>query len=757
MSGTVQGVGFRPFVYRIARELELDGWVENTSEGVRIEIEGSPARVDRFLERLRADPPRLAVIERVESRSIPTAAPRGFRVRESPRPTARTTLVPPDLATCAECLREMRSPSDRRYRYPFLNCTNCGPRFSIIEGLPYDRERTSMRRFPMCRRCREEYVDPENRRFHAEPTACAECGPALRWASAGGGDAVAEGALAEAIRALDSGEIVAVKGLGGYQLVVDATNETAVARLRERKRRGRKPFAVMYPGIVEVEEEIRLTDPEKELLASPAAPIVIAPRRKGVGRLAPSVAPGNPNVGVMVPYTPLHHLLLAGLRRPIVATSGNRAEEPISIDDAEARDRLGGLADSFLHHDRVIVRPVDDSVVRVVLGRPQVLRRARGYAPQPIGSASCDGNLLAVGPLLKATVAATVAGRRIVSQHLGDLDNPFAYQSFERAVADLTAFYAWTPELIAHDLHPEYRSTRFALRQGVSTLPVQHHYAHVLSAMADDDLSPPVLGVAWDGTGFGTDGTIWGGEFLRVDGSGYERRGHLRTFPLPGGDSVAHEPRRSAAGLLFELNGAVALDPASTAYALAPFAESERGALAQMLRGSVRTVRTSSAGRLFDAAASILGLGQFNDFEGDAPMRLEFAALEAIDSGFRPTPYDFEIVVSGDGLSADWAGAIRGLQDDRRDPARAAARFHETLAALITAVADRVNEPEVVLTGGCFQNVLLTERTVDRLTARGFRPHWHSRVPPNDGGIALGQLIAAERVKVGSSVPENAR
>ena len=592
---------------------------------------------------------------------------------------------------------------------------------------------------------RTGYRDPANRRFHAQPTACPVCGPSLSFESRDGAVlARAEAAIGEAGRSLAEGRIVALKGLGGFQLLADATNEEAVAGLRRRKRRGRKPFAVMFPSLRALQAAAGIGALERGLLSSPASPIVLVPLRPGETGLCPSVAPGNPMVGAMLPYSPLHHLLLAVGGRPLVATSGNLSDEPICIDNDEARTRLRALADVFLLHDRPIVRPVDDSVTRVLRGRVQILRRARGYAPLAVGVGRAMPAVLAVGPQLKNTIAVGLGDRIVSSQHLGDLDNAETFHAFRRAVEDLRRFYEFTPEWVAHDAHPDYLSTRYARELGIPTIPVQHHLAHVLSCLADAEVEPPVLGVAWDGTGYGTDGTIWGGEFLRVESGRFERVGHLRRFPLVGGDAAVREPRRSAAGVLFELQGERAL--AEDGIALSPFRRSEAPVFAQMLRRSLHVVPTSSAGRLFDAVSSLLGLVHVSDFEGEAAMAVEFAIGPREAGATEPPPYPYRIVREEDRYVLDWGPMIDALLEERSDVARAAERFHVTLADGIVEVARRCGEPRVALTGGCFQNRRLTELTLDRLAAAGLQAVWHSRVPPNDGGVSVGQVLYAAGV-----------
>lgn len=730
MRGAVQGVGFRPFLHRLAGDLGLAGWVRNGPDGVLCEFEGPPAALAALLERIPRERPPRAAIHGMEHAFLDPVGYEGFAIRESATADAATAVVLPDIATCADCLREMFDPADRRHRYPFINCAHCGPRYTIVESLPYDRPRTTMKAFAMCGACRAEYENPGDRRFHAQPVACPECGPRLELRTpAGVPQAHRDEALRAAARALRDGSIVAVKGVGGFHLMADARNGRAVLRLRERKGREEKPFAVLYPSLDAVRAATRVTPLEENLLASPEGPIVLV-RRQDDG-LAPSVAPGNPYLGILLPSNPLHHLLAADLGFPVVATSGNLSEEPICTDNREALERLGGIADLFLVHDRPIGRPVDDSIVRVVLGRPLLLRRARGHAPFPVGlSPPAAPPALALGAQLKSTLAISVGEDAVLSQHLGDLGSGPAFENFRNVIRDMEALYGHRPRIVACDLHPDYRSTRHAASLGHPVVSIQHHYAHVLSCMAENELDPPVLGVAWDGTGWGPDGTVWGGEFLRVADGGFERSAHLRTFGLPGGEKAVVEPRRAALGVLFEMFGS------GLPGDLAPVRSFERGELAillAMLGKGLRTPRTSSAGRLFDAAASLLGLRQRCTFEGQAAMDLEFLAEDRETDGHY------------DGAGEDWEPLMRAILDDLRRgvPAgRIAARFHNSLAETIVQVARRLGDERVVLSGGCFQNRVLTERAVRRLREEGFRPYWHQRVPPNDGGIALGQLAA---------------
>ena len=744
--GAVQGVGFRPFVYRLATGLGLSGWVANTSQGVTVEVEGPQARLEEFVLRVEQDAPPRSSISSLEFSVLDEAGYAGFEIRESAG-GPKTAVVLPDIATCADCLREIFDLSDRRYRYPFTNCTNCGPRFSIVESLPYDRPNTSMRRFEMCQACRAEYEDPLDRRFHAQPNACPACGPHLElWDAAGEVRASRDEALLQTAEALRRGAIVAVKGLGGFHLMVDARSEEAVGRLRARKGREEKPLALMYPSLELVKAHCEVSKLEERLLRSPECPIVLLRRR--AADVADGVAPRNPYLGVMLPYTPLHHLLMADLGFPVVATSGNLSEEPICIDEREALARLGDIAQVFLAHNRPIVHHVDDSVARVLLGRELVLRRARGYAPLPVQLRKEVPALVAVGGHLKNTVATSGGDQVFVSQHIGDLETAPALEAFRNVLGALRALHDVRPVAVACDAHPDYASTRFANRSGLPTVAVQHHYAHVLSCMAENELEAPVLGVSWDGTGYGVDGSVWGGEFLRVTEDSFERVAHLRTFRLPGGEKAVREPKRAALGLLYEVFGEGLFEMANL-LPLAACSHEERDVVRAMLDKGINAPVTSSAGRLFDAVASLVGLRQENRFEGQAAMELEFACAGVeVDEC-----HEFKVVETAGGaqggpLVLDWGPLVRGVLDDVRDGvpvSTISAKFHNTLAEAICAVARRIGEERVVLTGGCFQNRYLTERAVRRLQDEGFRPYWHQRVPPNDGGIALGQIMAAAR------------
>ncbi len=778
MRGAVQGVGFRPFVYRLAVGLDLAGWVSNSVQGAWIELEGAKEKLEQFLARLGSEMPPNCFLQSVETAWLDPAGYTGFEIRASDTAGEKTALVLPDIATCADCVREIFDPVDRRYRYPFTNCTNCGPRYSIIEALPYDRANTSMRLFQMCPSCQAEYDNPRDRRFHAQPNACPVCGPHLElWDPMGKVLATHDDALRAASEAVRAGQVVAVKGLGGFHLIVDARNDSAVRRLRQRKGREEKPFALMFPSLAVVRAACALSPAEERLLRAPEAPIVLVQRNvEPEVQIAESVAPGNPYLGVMLPYTPLHHLLMAELGFPVVATSGNRSDEPICTDELDALDRLRGIADLFLVHNRPIVRHVDDSIVQVVLGRELVLRRARGYAPLPIMLNATvhvpkPEAILAVGAQLKNAIALRIGRQVFVSQHIGDLDTELAQAAFRRVTADLQRLYERRAGVIVADLHPDYVSTRVAEQLAGGGSPaeasvgysgssapqivhVQHHIAHVLACMAENELEPPVLGVSWDGTGYGLDGTVWGGEFFVIAAGSARHVARLRRFRLPGGDKAIREPRRTALGLLFELAGHDESRWMRLEQRMAgAFKPAELQMLTSMLDRRLNSPVCSSVGRLFDAVAALLGLCYFNRFEGQAAMALEFAAVGAES----PAEYHLRIRpvrAFGPGAHAqssaqfelDWAPMVETILHDidgGLSVGQVAAGFHNALAEAIVAVAHRAGQERVVLSGGCFQNRLLTERAVRLLERDGFRPYWHQRVPPNDGGVALGQVIAA--------------
>lgn len=746
--GAVQGVGFRPFVYRLAAELGLNGWVNNTARGVLLEVEGAREKLDEFLLRVEREKPSISFIQSLESSFADPVGYACFEIRTSDDGEEKTALVLPDIATCPECVREIFDPANRRFGYPFTNCTNCGPRYTIIESLPYDRSRTTMKKFTMCAECEREYRDPGNRRFHAQPNACPKCGPQLQlWDMTGKVLSKSDAALEEAAEAIREGKIVGVKGLGGFLLMVDARNEDAVSRLRQRKHREEKPFALMFPALEDVLQECELTPLEERLLRSPESPIVLVHRKTSEkSALSASVAPGNPMLGVMLPYTPLHHLLMRALGFAVIATSGNLSDEPICIDEADAVERLHMIADLLLVHDRPILRHVDDSIVRVMAGREMVMRRARGVAPLPVMLDQEMPTLLGVGAHQKNTVALSVGRQVFLSQHIGDLETEQASMAFERVVESLEGLYEAKPDTVACDLHPNYISTEYANRVCKEPVRVQHHYAHVLSCMAENEVKAPALGVAWDGSGWGPDGTVWGGEFLKIDECKYTRAVRLRPLRLAGSERAVREPRRCGLGLLFEALG----DDVFNREDLSPvhaFAATERKIVAAMLRQGLNSPWTSSAGRLFDAVASLIGVRQVSRYEGQAAMELEWLAVQSDDHG----TYAFEITEPTNAESPaelDWAPMVSGVIADlqrKATQATMARKFHNTLAEMIARVAAEHPGFPVALSGGCFQNRLLTELTVARLTDDGVKVYWHQRVPPNDGGIALGQVVAAAR------------
>jgi hydrogenase maturation protein HypF len=746
VQGVVQGVGFRPFVHAAATARGLSGWVRNRTDGVRIEVEGPAPRVEDFRRALEREAPPAARLMRIDVEEQPLHREKDFRILDSdPRAPPRPS-VPADLATCPECLGEVASAGERRFRYPFTNCTRCGPRWTIIESLPYDRARTSMKGFALCAACEAEYRDTRDRRFHAQPVACPACGPSVRLLTPGGtrlGEG--EAALRGAVEGVLSGRVLALQGLGGFQLLVDATNPEAVALLRQRKRRPEKPFAVMFPSLESLRAACVLTSEEEAVLTSPAAPILLLRKRSSEGTkavVAGAVAPGNPWLGALLPYTPLHRLLLELAERPLLCTSGNLSDEPLCIGPTEALERLHGVADLFLVHDRPILRPVDDSVARMGPDGLLMLRRARGYAPLPLSLGAGTPCLLALGGQLKGTIALTAGAQAVVSQHLGDLGSVEGSRLLERTVEDLLRLLEARPVAVACDLHPDYASTRLGERLatswGVPLLHVQHHHAHIAAGMAEHGLSGPVLGLAWDGAGLGTDGTLWGGEALIVEGARFRRVAHLRPFRLPGGERALREPRRAALGLLHALDG-----PAGTTHLREGFTPREADVLAAMLGRGLQSPITTSMGRLFDAVAALSGVRAQAGFEGQAAMALEFAAGE--EGAVEPYPLPLR---DGEPAVADWEPLIRALLVDRERGAPAslmANRFHAALASLAEAIALRAGLPQVVLAGGCFQNLRLLRDTQARLRARGFEVWTPRQYPPNDGSLSLGQLAVAAR------------
>ena len=753
-------MGFRPFVYVTASELALTGSVTNDVSGVVIEVEGGSAAVEEFGRRLRSDAPPLAVVEAVRETELPTRGGTGFTIERSTGSGAARTLASPDVSLCDDCLRELRDPADRRYRHPFITCTNCGPRFTIITDLPYDRATTTMAGFEMCPACRSEYDDPADRRFHAQPIACPDCGPRLRLVAKDGSSLVGEAALAATRERLAAGGIVAVKGLGGYHLACDAGNEPTVAELRRRKRRGDKPFAVMVADLAAAREIVELSEEEERLLGGVRRPVMLARRGEECARhVAASVAPGNPDLGVLLPYTPLH-VLLFGLPgdepgpQVLVMTSGNLSGEPIVTEDEEALAKLEPLVDAWLMHDRPIHVPCDDSVARVVAGAELPIRRSRGYAPLPIALPFEVDPTLAVGADLKNTCALASGRYAWVSQHIGDMDDLSTLDAFTSTERHLEMLTGVDPGVLVADQHPGYRSSGWAgsHADGRPVRTVQHHHAHVASVMGEHGLGhdEPVIGFAFDGTGFGTDKAVWGGEVLIADYKGFRRAAHLAYVALPGGDASVHRPYRMA---LSHLRGAgLSWDGDIPSVAACP--PTELGVLAHQLETGFGCVPTSSMGRLFDAVASLAGVRHVVDYEAEAAMEFEGLARVPLTGGPDPRqvePYAFQVnrgTTAEETSTADAAPVIRAVVDDVRAGVPAStisARFHAAVTQLMVELADLAREQTglatVVLGGGVFQNALLLEASYAALTERGFDVLRPRLLPPNDGGIALGQIL----------------
>jgi hydrogenase maturation protein HypF len=760
--GVVQGVGFRPFVYSEAKARGLSGWVRNGRAAVELEVEGLPDAMSAFVAALQTATPAAARVDRVVVAPIVLCGEgdeEGFQILRSQAPAeapGSTMLPAPDQATCSACRAEVVQAGTRRFAYPFTACASCGPRYSMIEALPYDRERTTLGRFAMCNRCAAEYGDPADRRFHAEAIACPGCGPALALLS-GDGTVIERHAraLAAAEGALRDGAIVALKGLGGYQLLVDATDASAVARLRERKRRDEKPFALLVATIDDARRSCFVSREEEALLASPAGPIVLLDRLPDAGDgVAASVAPGLRRLGVMLPSTPLHHLLALGLARPLVCTSGNRSDEPICADEPVALAQLAGIADLWLAHDRAIVRPVDDSVAQVGAGGPELLRRARGYVPVPLLAPGLRGSVLAFGGQQKSTLTLLADGRLIVGEHIGDLGAPRSVARLERSAIDLCALTGVAPAAIACDAHPDFASSRVAKRwaetQGLPLIPVQHHHAHAAACMVEHGLGGLVLALVWDGAGLGDDGTIWGGEALVVEGAEFRRHARLRTFLLPGGARAMRDPVLSLVGLAAEGFGV----EAEAWLARIGLAEPPVSRALDVARRPALAHRTSSMGRLFDGVAALLGICRRPGYEAAAAMRLEAAADE--QPGGRTEPYPFPIRERAAGAPAelDFAPLLQAIAADRVAGAsvgRCAVRFHETLAVAALALAAHAGHGRIVLSGGCFQNRRLAGLVRARLETAGFSVYAPRQFPANDGGLSLGQAaVAAWRLERGS-------
>jgi hydrogenase maturation protein HypF len=762
----VQGVGFRPHVFRIAKQHHLTGWIRNATDGVTLEVQGAEASVLAFLDCLRTQPPPLATITAISDEEIPCAQEQDFSIEQSSAAGHAHTLISPDIATCPDCLHELLDPRDRRYGYPFLNCTNCGPRFTILHAIPYDRPNTSMQPFRMCPACQAEYDDPGNRRFHAQPNACWQCGPQLTLLDLDG-NVIAGDPIQQSIERLRRGDIVAIQGLGGFHLAVDATQPEAVARLRERKHRWEKPLAIQVADADAAERFCTLSTEERALLESPQRPIVLLPRKDDVhgvdalsSPLAPQIAPGSPELGVFLPYTPVQHLLFhQGGFAALVMTSANRSEEPICISNAEALLRLRTIADCFLVHNREILLRCDDSIARHQRGRTTLLRRARGFTPMPVPLACDLPSVLAVGGELKNTICLTRGREAFLSQHIGDLENLAAYGFFEETTVHLQKILEIAPIAVACDLHPEYFSTRWAAQQPLPVHAVQHHHAHLASCMAENPVSGAAVGIVLDGTGYGTDGNLWGGEILLARGAEFERRAHLAYAPMPGGTQAILEPWRMAAGFLSLLP-----EPAYTQglARLQSLYGVNTGAIRRMIELRLRSPLSSGCGRLFDAVAALIGLRSTIRFEAQAAIELEALCAQSTDQ----SAYPLEVLSDANAplqiSTAPLFAAILADLDHGCAPATISRRFHLGLARVFAETAAAIAQEEgglpVCLTGGCLQNIFLADALEEELTQRGLRVFTQTRVPAGDGGLSLGQAwIAAQKISAGAKHEEAER
>ncbi len=747
--GVVQGVGFRPFIYRLTQDHNLKGWVRNTSGSVEIEIEGDEESLGNFLIDLEAKAPPMARIERVESTFYPPNGYTEFQILESLSQEGEYQLVSPDIATCEDCQGEIFSPTDHRFRYPFTNCTNCGPRFTIIEDIPYDRPRTTMHKFEMCPQCQQEYDDPLDRRFHAQPNACPKCGPGLKLVNSNGNPVDGNDVIKAAGQLLKAGKILALKGLGGFQLACDATDEEAVNLLRSRKRRPAKPLAVMVATLEAIEKHCLVSPEERKLLQSLECPIVLLRWKHSSSNISPATAPNLKYLGVMLPYTPLYHILLREVGLPLVMTSGNLSEEPIAKDNDEALTRLRGIADYFLLHNRDISSRYDDSVY-MVEGSPRAIRRARGYAPYPIFLPFKSKQILACGAELKNTCCLTKDAHAFLSQHIGDMENEETLEHFENTIELYKKLFRIEPEIMAYDMHPEYLSTKYALQagseQGLSLIPVQHHHAHIVSCLVENEVEGPVIGVAFDGTGYGTDGTIWGGEFLMADWRSFRRVGHLEYVPLPGGKAAIKRPYRMALSYLHTL---LEEDFSLAGLPFSKLNPVELEIIRQQLRQGINCPLTSSAGRLFDAVSALVGVREEIDYEAQAAIELEMLAPDKLGE-FEWKSYPFSIV-EHQGMRVVKLGelfftVIKDVKNQVPVPI-ISLKFHNTMAQMITEMCKLISGEtgitRVVLSGGVFQNRLLLKLATTALLREHFSVLTHHLVPCNDGGISLGQAVIA--------------
>jgi hydrogenase maturation protein HypF len=755
VKGVVQGVGFRPFVYQLAGKYRLNGWVCNTSEDVRIEVEGERKKLNRFIFDLQRQAPPMSVIESIDVTFLPPCGCVGFKILESIKEDDKYQLISPDIATCDPCKSELFNTGDRRYRYPFTNCTNCGPRFTIIEDIPYDRPLTTMRDFTMCPECRNEYEDPSNRRFHAQPNACPKCGPSLTLLNASGKPVKTGDAIKSTVEYLKAGKIVAVKGLGGFLLACNAADNNAVHLLRSRKHRPHKPLAIMVKDIREALRYCTISPMEKTLLQSPQAPIVLLQKRKRPA-VSRSVAPDNNYLGIMLPYTPLHHILMSESGIPLVMTSGNLTEEPIVGKNEEALQRLAGVADFFLIHNRDIFSTYDDSITRIESDRIEILRRARGFAPYPVQLPVTSRQILACGADEKNTFCLTRDRHAFVSQHIGDMENIETMEHYKETVELYKRLYRIEPELIAYDMHPEYLTHKYAREQAAAhrnyqPLAIQHHHAHIAGCMADNGYELPVIGIALDGTGYGTDGNIWGGEFMVADYHTFARKGHLEYLPLPGGTAAIKQPYRTAIGYLQKLLGSGVFD--SDADLLKTVKNEEKAFIRQQVQSGFNCPLTSSMGRLFDAISALLGIRDTISFEAQAAIALETAAYAGIEAASGRC-YRYTVEEVNGIFQIRLHDLFKDIVSDLKQRITSniiAAKFHNTIADIINETCRLIREKTsietVALSGGVFQNRLLLTKTKSKLASSGFIVLSHHQVPCNDGGISLGQAVIASYYK----------
>lgn len=765
IQGVVQGVGFRPFIYQLAQEHDINGWVNNSAVGVVIEAEGEKRNLKKFESDISLKKPTLSVIMSYESSELDDIGYSDFKIIESIKDQKASVLILPDTSTCNECRDEILNPSNRRYYYPFTNCTNCGPRYSIIQSLPYDRHGTTMKNFTFCHDCKKEYKSPSNRRFHAQPNACTNCGPFIELIDNDGNSILSAKqtdsriVIEKSAFLLKEGKIIALKGLGGFQLLVDASNDAVIQELRKRKNRERKPFALMFRKIVDLEEMVFLSEIEKEILTSNASPIVLLKKKKDKKsnrKISYFVSFDNPYIGVMLPYTPLHILLMEEFQNPIVATSGNLSSEPICIDNKEALESLKDIADYFLLHNRPIERAVDDSVIRFMKNRPMILRRARGYAPLPLVLPEIKYEILGVGAQLKNTIALSRSDHVFLSQHIGDLENEKTYTAFVKTIEDMIHLLEINPKLIVGDKHPNYLSRSFAEKYSkdheIPFIDLQHHYAHILSVLAENEVllndGEKVLGIAWDGTGYGDDGILWGSEFMIADWKSYARKASLKSIALPGGEKAIREPWRILFSIFFDMSHNFSewekkVNLWQNFYRVEQLNASGKKLFYSILEKEINTPRATGMGRLFDAVSALLGFTRPVSFEGEAAMELEFLAASEVNSLKKRINQERDYIFQIQNTEINYYEIIEKVLNElsSMNRSKVALKFHHALVYLILGYAQQSGLSKVALSGGVFQNIILLENTVRLLKKNGFSPYWHQKVPPNDAGIALGQII----------------